>query len=62
MRKWDFGIILSMYIEITKNYDRSSFAVSDPVPGTKIFKELEGDDLLAHGYLAKEGVIRSIIC
>lgn len=62
MRKWDFGIIFFMYIEIIKNYDRSSFVVSDFVLGIKIFKELEGDDLLVYGYLAKEGVIRSIIC
>ena len=35
--------------------------VSDPVPGTIIFKELEGGDLLAHRCLEKEGMIQSVI-
>lgn len=54
MRKHGFGSIVCMDIEMTKKYDKSSFVVNDTVSG-KIFKNLEGDDLLAHSGLEEEG-------
>lgn len=61
MRKQGSGIIICMDIEITKNYDRTGFAVNDTMSGTKIFKKLEGDDLVAHSCLEKEGMICNIM-
>lgn len=48
MRKQGFGIAICKDIEITKNYDRSSFEVYDIESETKILKKLEGGDPLAH--------------